>query len=157
MRVSVVIACLLASGLGACASYLDDLNQAEKRFVSNEHERALALLRALQDDVGSMSHADRARYYYLRGMNDYRIGKAYRSDARYWLGLARAMERQRPGSLHAEWRARADEALADLSQDVYGGRDGAAAEMPAQDRSGALDKEREVDAGKTENSSSEER
>jgi hypothetical protein len=135
---ATVLSVTVLGGFG-CATYLDDLNRAERHYQSNQHERALALFRALEADMDSLSPADRARYAYLRGINDYRLSghkedtatttatasastvdKTYRAHARYWLGIARALERQTPGSLRAEWKTNVDEALRDLNQDVFG-------------------------------------
>ena len=131
--------CVATVGTFGCATYLDDLNRAERHYQSNHHEQALALFRALEPDIDSLSHADRARYAYLRGLNDYRLSghqdesavttetpsatsgdKACRAHARYWFGIARALEKQRPGSLRKEWMDTLDEALRDLNQDVFG-------------------------------------
>lgn len=139
---ATVLSVTVLGGFG-CATYLDDLNRAERHYQSNQHERALALFRALEADMDSLSPADRARYAYLRGINDYRLSghkedtatatstttatasastvdKTYRAHARYWLGIARSLERQTPGSLRAEWKTNVDEALRDLNQDVFG-------------------------------------
>lgn len=115
-----LVACLAALNASACATYLDDLNRAEAHYQANEHERALALFRVLEPDIDSLSRADQARYAYLRGMNDYRLGDAFRADARHWLAFAKAIEREQPGSLNADWKPRLEEALRDLNQDVYG-------------------------------------
>lgn len=121
MRTSLaVVACAAAVGLCACATYLDDLNRAERYYAANEHERALALFRTLEADTDSLSYVDRARYAYLRGMNDYRLGKQFRADARHWLSVAKAMEQEKPGSLQEPAIERLNEALRDLNQDVYG-------------------------------------
>jgi hypothetical protein len=135
---ATVLSVTVLGGFG-CATYLDDLNRAERHYQSNQHEQALALFRALEADMDSLSPADRARYAYLRGINDYRLSghkedtstttaaastsnvdKTYRAHARYWLGIARSLERQTPGSLRAEWKNNVDEALRDLNQDVFG-------------------------------------
>jgi hypothetical protein len=119
-RILVIVACAASFSAASCATYLDDLNRAERHYQANEHERALALFRVVESDLDSLSHADRTRYAYLRGMNDYRLGEAFRADARHWLALARALEREQPGGLQASWKDRLDEALKDLNQDVYG-------------------------------------
>jgi hypothetical protein len=106
--------------LGGCATYLEDLDRAESHVTANEHEKALALFRVNERDIDSLSHPDQARYCYLRGMNDFRLGPAFRADARHWLAVARAIEKEHPGSLKAEWKERLEEALKDLNQDVYG-------------------------------------
>ncbi len=121
MRTTIaLVACVTALTIPACATYLDDLNRAEAHYKANEHERALALFRVLEPDIDSLSRSDQARYAYLRGMNDYRLGAAFRADARHWLAFAKAVEREQPGSLSAEWKPRLEEALRDLNQDVYG-------------------------------------
>lgn len=121
MRTAIaLLVSTLALGVTSCSTYLDDLNRAETHFQANEHERALALFRVVEADIDSLSPADRARYAYLRGMNAYRLGTPFRADARHWLAVARAEEKQHEGSLKTEWKERADEALRDLNQDVYG-------------------------------------
>jgi len=121
MRTTIaLVACVAALTTSACATYLDDLNRAEAHYKASEHERALALFRVLEPDLDSLSRADQARYAYLRGMNDYRLGDVFRADARHWLAFAKAIEREQPGSLASEWKPRLEEALRDLNQDVYG-------------------------------------
>ena len=136
-RTLVFAFCVAVLSSGGCATYADDLDRAEWHFQKNQHERALALFRAIEPDLNSLNHADRARYAYLRGMNDYRLSggdtltvrplesasdvdKAFRSYARYWLGLANSLDAQKPGSLRVQWKAKVDAALRDLTQDTYG-------------------------------------
>ena len=131
-RILATVVCVAVLSSFGCATYLDDLNRAEKHYQANEHERALALFRAIEPDLDSLSHADRTRYAYLRGINDYRmsgkaeggemtdVDKSYRAHARHWLALARSLERMKPGGLQSEWKDNLDEALRDLNQDVYG-------------------------------------
>lgn len=132
-RILATVMCLTVLSSLGCATYLDDLNRAERHYQENQHERALALLRVVETDMDSLSHADRTRYAYLRGINDYRLSgkrkddgtatsadKAYRAHARHWLAIARALEREKPGGLRPEWKTNLDEALRDLNQDVYG-------------------------------------
>jgi len=134
----VIVLCAAALGGVGCTTYVSDLDRAQQHFQTNQHERALALFRVLEPDMDSFDHADRARYAYLRGMNNYRLSghnddassddsasptemdKAFRAHARYWIGLARALEQQKPGSLRPEWKAKANSALRDLNQDVFG-------------------------------------
>ena len=115
MRFALAFA--LALPLVACPTYRDDLQRGQTAFEQNNHERALALFRALEMDLSHLSFEERAHYMYLRGMTDYRIG--YRADARHWLLLARAMEGETPGVLPKEWRTRTDEALTELNEIVY--------------------------------------
>jgi hypothetical protein len=65
-------------------------------------------------------------------MNDYRLKEPYRADARHWLALARALDREQPGGLTGDWKERLEEALQDLNQDVYG--TGVFPEEPASGR-----------------------
>ncbi len=131
-RILASVVCVAVVGSVGCATYLDDLNRAEKHYQANEHERALALFRVIEPDVDSLSHADRTRYAYLRGINNYRmsgqaegqaltdVDKAYRAHARHWLALARSLERMKPGGLRPAWEKNIEEALRDLNQDTYG-------------------------------------
>jgi len=111
---------LLFALLGiACSTYREDLNRGQRLYEENQYDHALAIWRILEDDVDSLSLNDQARYAYLRGMTDYRLG--YRPYARHWLGIARSIEKEHPGGLNQEWRDRLTKSLEDLDKDVYGG------------------------------------
>ena len=99
----------MTTGAAACNSYADALSRGQRAFEQSEHERALAIFRALEPDVHRLSIDDRAHYAYLRGMTDYRIG--YKAEARHWLALAAAIEHQTPESLPADWSKRMTESL----------------------------------------------
>jgi hypothetical protein len=103
----------------ACSTYREDLNRGQRLYEENQFDHALAIWRILEDDMDSLSHNDQARYAYLRGMTDYRLG--YRPYARHWLGLARAIDKEHPGGLNNEWKERLSKSLDDLNNDVYGG------------------------------------
>jgi hypothetical protein len=105
---------IFASG---CATYHDDLVRAEHAFETNQHEQALAIFRTLELDTGHFDTSEKARYFYLRGMTDFRIG--YKADARHYLVLANAVETQSPGTLPDDWKARLTEAVATLDGQVY--------------------------------------
>jgi hypothetical protein len=110
---------LAAAAVTGCATYREDLNRAQVLYEENEYERALSLFRVLERDTDSLSLNDQARYAYLRGMTDYRLG--FRPDARHWLAIAKATEQEHPGGLSQSWKERLEEALNDLNRDVYGG------------------------------------
>jgi hypothetical protein len=118
MRTSLVV--LLATALCpiGCATYREDLNRGQRMYEENQYEHALALWRILEDDLDSLSPSDRARYAYLRGMTDYRLG--FRADSRHWLALAKVTDQAHAGSLSAAWEERMEQSLTDLNQDVYG-------------------------------------
>ena len=109
-------------GAASCVTYSEELNRGQRHFQNNEYERALGVLRALENDLDSLSRAERARYAYLRGMTDYRM--SLRADARHWLALARAYEQNAPGSIDETWRERMRDALHELDSDALGGAEG---------------------------------
>jgi hypothetical protein len=110
---------LLALLAFACSTYREDLNRGQRLYEENQFDHALAIWRLLEEDVDSLSRNDQARYAYLRGMTDYRLG--YRPYARHWLGVARSIEKEHPGGLNQEWKDRLEKSLEDLNKDVYGG------------------------------------
>ncbi len=134
---------LAAALAGGCATYSQDLDRAHRHYDANQFEQALALFRVLEPDMDSFSAAERAQYAYLRGMTDYRLAglapqggtgvadprKGYRDNARHWLGVAAAIEKETPGGLTEEWKGRLGEAMTDLNKDVYGGAEA----IPAAD------------------------
>ena len=113
------LAALAALALVACSTYREDLNRGQRLYEENQYEHALAIWRLLEADMNSLSVNDQARYAYLRGMTDYRLG--FRPYARHWLGIAHSIDKEHPGGLNQEWRDRLDKSLADLNNDVYGG------------------------------------
>ncbi len=113
----ISIAAILATS--ACATYHDELQRGQQDYEKNEHERALAVFRALEPDQGHFDTSEEARYAYLRGMTDYRIG--YRADARHWLAISKAIEDKNNDAIPAEWKTRLVTILAELNDEVYGG------------------------------------
>ena len=110
----VALAALLVVG---CTTYKDDLARSQRAFEDNQHERAIAILRMLEPDTRHLDAPDQARYAYLRGMTDFRIG--YKADARHWLAVAKAMDEKSPGILASDWRQRVDQSLAELDTLVW--------------------------------------
>lgn len=100
-----------------CATYSNELTRAQRAYEQGEDERALGLLRALEPDVERLTTGERARYSYLRGMTDYRLG--YRADARHWLAWAGAVEKNRRDSLSPDWSATLADTLNELNVAVY--------------------------------------
>lgn len=98
----------------ACASYSDALTRGQSYYEDNQYDRALALWRDLDRRGAEFKGAERARYAYLRGMTDYRLG--YRDDARHWLAIARVADSAHPGGLGSVWLERLDSALLDLGR-----------------------------------------
>jgi hypothetical protein len=104
---------------GGCSTYREELNRGQRLYDENEYERALAIWRDVELDMDSLSDNDQARYAYLRGMTDYRLG--FRPDARHWLAIAKAIDMAHPGGLSGDWKGRVEEALNDLNREIYGG------------------------------------
>ena len=128
-------ALVLVIGAGG-ATYRQDLDRARAHYDKNEYEPALALFRVLEPDLDSFSNAEQTQYAYARGMTDYRLAAlanqgngvadpkgSFRANARHWLAVSRAIEKETPGGLTVEEKQRLDEALVDLNKDVYGGGD----------------------------------
>ncbi len=144
----------LSLSAAACATYEDDLGRAQHAIDAGQHERALAIFRILEPDLGRLSVADRARYAYLRGTTDRKMG--YDAEARHWLSMAMAIEASTPRSLPAEWSRRAAAALQELNEQVYtagiqalaGGPRTAPALVPAA--AGAPDDEQAPPAGEAQ-------
>lgn len=106
----------------ACSGHRDTLARGQSYYEDNQYEQALAVWRALGPYESAFGPVELARYAYLRGMTDYRLG--FRDDARHWLAIAKATERRHPGGLDAAWIARLDGALGDLDREIFGIRVG---------------------------------
>ncbi|MDF3067375.1 MAG: hypothetical protein K0R38_2976 [Polyangiaceae bacterium] len=117
MRLRAAFALILACA--GCATYREDLYRGQRLYEDNQYERALAVWRALEPDSDSLSFNEQARYAYLRGMTDYRLG--FRADSRHWLAIAKAIDQEHGSGLSPEWKQRLEESLEDLNKDVYGG------------------------------------
>jgi hypothetical protein len=141
------LAVALALCVGACATYREDLNRGQRLYEENEYEHALSIFRVLETDMDSLDENDQARYAYLRGMTDFRLG--FRPDARHWLAVAKAIEQEHPGGLSPQWKQRLDESMNELNQEVYGG--GESAKAPdASKTPGAAGPERKACATNTD-------
>jgi hypothetical protein len=121
---SVLVLSLL---LSACQTYRNDLNRGQRYYEENQYAQALAVWRALELDVDSLSEAEQARYAYFRGMTDYRLARVeganddrFDQHARYWLGIASAIETDHPGGLKEHEKTRLQETLTELNNKVYG-------------------------------------
>lgn len=118
MRARALVLVVALAAAAGCSTYREDLNRGQRLYEENQYEHALAIWRSLEPDTDSLNFNDQARYSYLRGMTDYRLG--FRSDARHWLALAKATEQEHPGGLAPEWQERLAKSLDELNQEVYG-------------------------------------
>jgi hypothetical protein len=113
----VVAAGALGVAGSGCALHEAELARADEHFSHDENEKTLATLRGLDETWASLDTADRARYCYLRGMTDYRIG--FKADARHWLAIAAEIEREKPGSLGDSAKKLTEEKLSQLNEVVW--------------------------------------
>lgn len=81
---SLLLPLVLALG---CGVLREDVKRAEGAYDEARYQDTLTWLEALEGDVPDMDQPLRTRYYYLRGMTSYRLGK--RNDALHFLALAR--------------------------------------------------------------------
>lgn len=99
--------------VGGCAAVRDDMVRAEAAYDAARYEDTLVWLTDLEDDAPSMDVETRARYYYLRGMTEYRLG--HRSPALHYLAVAREVAGDQGAGLRPEWRQIMDRTLAELT------------------------------------------
>ena len=93
------------------------MERAQGYYEQNQYDRALAIFRRLDANREQLDEASRLRYFYLRGMIDYRLG--YRTEARYWLGLATSTQTRIGIELELDEKERLASALGNLNQSVY--------------------------------------
>lgn len=103
----------LAIGATGCAAISDDMQRAEATYEQARYEDTLIWLRDLEDDAPTMDLEMRARYYYLRGMTEYRLG--HRLDALHYLAVAREVAGDQGAGLRPEWRQIMDRTLVELT------------------------------------------
>lgn len=96
-----------------CAALSEDLRRAEATYERAEYENALVWLEDLERQVPDMDPELRARFYYLRGMTAYRLGQ--RTDALYYLALAREVAGERGVGLRDAWRSTLEGTLEELT------------------------------------------
>jgi hypothetical protein len=116
MRYTVLLGSCLSLLVG-CATYHDDLERGQHYYDLNQYNNALSVWRILEVDWDSLTYAEQARYAFLRGMTDYRMG--YRADARHWLATSKAVAQHHPGGLDAKSLAQLEQALTELNTAVY--------------------------------------
>lgn len=114
------VVCIIGVSLTFAASCISggqqvgQLQRAQGYYERNDYDRALAIFRNLDQEREQLDQASQTRYFYLRGMTDYRLG--YQADARHWLSLAKASRAQNKKALEEEERKRLTSALDDLNQ-----------------------------------------
>lgn len=98
----LALACCCIASLGGCTSTGTDLRSAQNLYRDARYEQAAAWLDALEPELQHMSSAERARFYYLRGMSAFRLGQ--RADALHYLALAQVLFTDAPDDIPPPWR-----------------------------------------------------
>ncbi|MBX7191790.1 MAG: hypothetical protein K1X94_07020 [Sandaracinaceae bacterium] len=100
--------------LAGCTSWSNEIRQAELAYDEARPDAALAWLDVVGDDnLGRMGLSDRARYLYVRGMTEFRLGR--RDDALFHLALAREVSGTDGVGLRREQRELMDRTLTELT------------------------------------------
>lgn len=100
--------------VAGCATFSNEIRQAEVAYDEARPEEALAWLDVVGDDnLGRMSLDERARYLYLRGMAEFRLGR--RDEALYHLAVAREVAGPSGVGLRQEHRELLDRTLGELT------------------------------------------
>ncbi|MGE0787730.1 MAG: hypothetical protein AB7S26_18790 [Sandaracinaceae bacterium] len=110
--IAAALTTLALAGSG-CAALSDDMRRAESSYETARYEDALIWLTDLEDDAPSMDLEMRARYFYLRGMTEYRLG--HRTFALHYLAVAREVAGDQGDGLRPEWRQIMDRTLEELT------------------------------------------
>ena len=83
----LVLALVFTSLAGGCGTLSSDLVAAENAYEEAKYDEAEVWLADIGMDVAKLDPEHRARFYYVRGMTAYRLGR--RNDAMHYLALAR--------------------------------------------------------------------
>jgi hypothetical protein len=89
------------------------MQRAQESYLQARYEDSLTWLTDLEDDAPSMDPELRARYFYLRGMTEYRLG--HRANALHYLAVAREVAGERGEGLLEDWVPLLDRTLEELT------------------------------------------
>jgi len=112
MRWRHVVALGLVLGLGACGAASAELRRAEQSYEQARYENALSWLADLEPNAPTLDQQERARYFYVRGMTEYRLG--HRPEALYYLAVAREVSGEDGDGLREEQRDLMTRTLSEL-------------------------------------------
>jgi hypothetical protein len=99
---------------GGCAALQTEMVFAENAYDEAHYDDALVWLSDIEDDVPDMDDEMRARFYFVRGMTAYRLGK--RDDALYYLSVAREVAGEEQSSpLGPSWHQTMERTLTELT------------------------------------------
>jgi hypothetical protein len=112
-HVRIAVAALLACSFAGCAAVAEEMRRAEASYEQARYQNTLIWLTDLEDDAPGMDQEMRARYFYLRGMTEYRLG--HRQNALHYLAVAREISGDQGAGLRPEWRQIMDTTLTELT------------------------------------------
>lgn len=107
------LAALLVLVLAACAATASEMRRAEEAYDQARFDAARTWLVDLEDDAPAMEAPMRARYFYLRGMAEYRLGR--RLEALHYLAVAREIAGDNGRGLRDEQRELLARTLGELT------------------------------------------
>lgn len=93
---------IVLASLGACAATASEMRRAEEAYEQARFDAARTWLVDLEDRAPSMDEVTRARYFYLRGMAEFRLGR--RLEALHYLEVARELVGEQGRQLRQEQR-----------------------------------------------------
>ncbi len=99
--------------LAACGTLGDDLRRAQANYDEARYENASVWLDVITDQEGRLNEAQRARFYFLRGMTAYRLDQ--RDEAFYFLRLTQAAAGENATGLTGPQTEAMRRALTDLT------------------------------------------
>jgi hypothetical protein len=108
-RASIGLSCLVLVACGATAA---TLRRAEQSYEQARYETTLSWLVDMEPDAPSLDAEERARFFYLRGMTEYRLG--HRPEALYYLAVAREIAGDDGSGLRREQQDLLARTLAEL-------------------------------------------
>lgn len=118
--------------LTACGGATRELNGARTAYEGARYEDAEVWLSEVESHYTDLTESERARYYYLRGMTQLRIGQ--RDEALHLLTMAKMASDSSPRALETEWRTNLERNLQALVPTTATFRARAAADAVEQRR-----------------------
>lgn len=95
-----------------CGRLEEHVRHADDAYRAARYDDAEVWLERVEIDVGSLDDAAQTRFYFVRGMSAYRLGR--RDEALHYLSLCRAQAALVPNSLPADDVPVLDRALEEL-------------------------------------------
>jgi hypothetical protein len=108
---SLAVLALVGPSLVGCAATASEMRRAQEAYDEARFDAARIWLVDLEPSLSTMEPSMRARYFYFRGMAEYRLG--HRLEALHYLAIAEELVRDR-SALREEQRDLLTRTLAEL-------------------------------------------